>query len=209
MGSKYLLVQQKHARMNPISSRLLISSTLLSFSLGFSVYAANVDLTESFNGADGGTFSPKTTADAQGTTYTLLNDISISSAGDTTTQLTSSCFKESSGDLTFLGEGYSLIFNTINAGANPGAIDVEGADKTLSLQDFSYLSFIASPSSTTTNGTGAVVSKGALTIKDSSYLLALQNFSTSEGGGFNSKGCTLSGISGYATFQGNSSSKAG
>ncbi|KZN26810.1 polymorphic outer membrane protein middle domain-containing protein [Chlamydia pecorum] len=209
MGSKYLLVQQKHACMNPISSRLLVSSTLLSFSLGFSVYAANVDLKESFNGSDGGTFTPKATTDAQGTTYTLLNDISIYSAGNTTTPLTSSCFNDTAGDLTFLGEGYSLIFNTINAGTNPGAIDVEGADKTLSLQDFSYLSFIASPASTTTNGTGAVVSKGALTIKDSSYLLALQNFSTNEGGAFNSKGCTLSGISGYATFQGNSSSKAG
>lgn len=208
MGSKYLLVQQKHACMNPISSRLLVSSTLFSLSLGFSVYAANTNLTESFNGADGGTFKPLETTDAQGTTYTLLKDISISSAGDTT-PLASSCFNDTAGDLTFLGEGYSLIFNTINAGANPGAIDVEGADKTLSLQDFSYLSFIASPSSTTTNGTGAVVSKGALTIKDSSYLLALQNFSTSEGGAFNSKGCTLSGISGYATFQGNSSSKAG
>ncbi|WP_035417716.1 Pmp family polymorphic membrane protein autotransporter adhesin [Chlamydia pecorum] len=194
--------------MNPISSRLLVSSTLFSLSLGFSVYAANTNLTESFNGADGGTFKPLETTDAQGTTYTLLKDISISSAGDTT-PLASSCFNDTAGDLTFLGEGYSLIFNTINAGANPGAIDVEGADKTLSLQDFSYLSFIASPSSTTTNGTGAVVSKGALTIKDSSYLLALQNFSTSEGGAFNSKGCTLSGISGYATFQGNSSSKAG
>lgn len=208
MGSKYLLVQQKHACMNPISSRLLVSSTLFSLSLGFSVYAANTNLTESFNGADGGTFSPKTTADAQGTTYTLLKDISIYSAGDTNSTLSSSCFNDTAGDLTFLGKGYSLIFNTINAGANPGAIKTT-TDKAISLSNFSYLSFIKSPASTVSTGTGAIVSGGALTIKDSSYLLALQNFSTNEGGAFNSKGCTLSGISGYATFQGNSSSKAG
>lgn len=194
--------------MNPMSSRLLISSTLLSFSLGFSVYAANVDLKESFNGSDGGTFTPKATTDAQGTTYTLLKDISISSAGDTNSTLSSSCFNDTAGDLTFLGKGYSLIFNTINAGANPGAIKTT-TDKAISLSNFSYLSFIKSPASTVSTGTGAIVSGGALTIKDSSYLLALQNFSTNEGGAFNSKGCTLSGISGYATFQGNSSSKAG
>lgn len=191
-----------------MSSRLLISSTLLSFSLGFSVYAANVDLKESFNGSDGGTFTPKATTDAQGTTYTLLNDISISSAGNTTTQLTSSCFNDTAGALTFLGKGYSLIFNTINAGANPGAIKTT-TDKAISLSNFSYLSFIKSPASTVSTGTGAIVSGGALTIENSAYLLALQNFSTNEGGAFNSKGCTLSGISGYATFQGNSSSKAG
>lgn len=126
--------------------RLLVSSAIaLPFS-SFSLFSADTPLgsADSYNGNGNSVpFQPKDTSG--GTTYSCNGDCFIYNAGSASQQLTSACFQEADGDLIFDGNGYSMSFNTINVQAsNPGAINAKGSDKTLTLMDFSTLSFIAS-----------------------------------------------------------------
>ncbi|AEB41582.1 polymorphic outer membrane protein middle domain-containing protein [Chlamydia pecorum] len=176
--------------------RLLVSSAIaLPFS-SFSLFSAETPLgsADSYSGS-GNTvqFTPKATNDSAGTTYSCTGDMSIYNAGSSGSPLSSACFQEQAGDLTFDGNGYSMSFNTINvAASNPGAINAKGADKTLTLMDFSTLSFIASPSSTT--GTGAIESAGTINLTNNNYVTFINNASTTTGGATCSQGnCTISG----------------
>ncbi|AGW37783.1 polymorphic membrane protein [Chlamydia pecorum PV3056/3] len=176
--------------------RLLVSSAIaLPFS-SFSLVSAETPLgsADSYSGSGNTTpFTPKNTNEAGGTTYSCNGDCFIYNAGNSGSGLTTACFQEQSGDLTFDGNGYSMFFNTINVQANnPGAINAKGAGKTLTLQEFSQLSFIASPSSTT--GTGAIESAGAINLTNNEYVTFINNASTTTGGAACSQGnCTISG----------------
>ncbi|AGW39629.1 polymorphic membrane protein [Chlamydia pecorum P787] len=176
--------------------RLLVSSAIaLPFS-SFSLVSAETPLgsADSYSGSGNATqFTPKATTNAAGTTYSCTGDMSIYNAGSSGNELSTACFQEQTGDLTFNGNGYSMFFNTINvAASNPGAINAKGADKTLTLTDFSTLSFIASPSSTT--GTGAIESVGDIQLTNNEYVTFINNASTTTGGAACSQGnCTISG----------------
>lgn len=178
--------------------RLLVSSAIaLPFS-SFSLFSADTPLgsADSYSGS-GNTvqFTPKDTNNSGGTTYSCTGDMSIYNAGSSGSELSTACFQEQAGDLTFNGNGYSMSFNTIDvAASNPGAINAKGADKTLTLTDFSTLSFIASPSSTTANGTGAIESVGNIQLTNNDYVTFINNASTTTGGAACSQGnCTISG----------------
>lgn len=190
--------------------RLLVSSAIaLPFS-SFSLFSADTPLgsADSYSGS-GNTvqFTPKATNNSAGTTYSCTGDMSIYNAGSTGGGLATACFQEQSGDLTFDGNGYSMFFNTINVQAsNPGAINAKGADKALTLMDFSTLSFIASPSSTT--GTGAIESAGAINLTNNEYVTFINNASTTTGGAACSQGnCTISGNQ-IVRFDSNSTSQS-
>lgn len=176
--------------------RLLVSSAIaLPFS-SFSLFSADTPLgsADSYSGSGNATqFQPKDTNVPAGTTYSCTGDMSIYNAGSSGNPLSSACFQEQTGDLTFDGNGYSMAFNTINVQAgNPGAINAKGANKTLTLTDFSNLSFIASPSSTT--GTGAIESVGNIQLTNNNYVTFINNASTTTGGAACSQGnCTISG----------------
>lgn len=178
--------------------RLLVSSAIaLPFS-SFSLFSADTPLgsADSYSGSGNATqFQPKDTDEAGGTTYSCTGDMSIYNAGSSGNPLSSACFQEQTGDLTFDGNGYSMFFNTINVQAsNPGAINVKGQDKSLTLTDFSSLSFIASPSKITTTGTGAIESAGAINLTNNDYITFINNSSTTTGGAACSQGnCTISG----------------
>ncbi|WP_201456756.1 polymorphic outer membrane protein middle domain-containing protein [Chlamydia sp. 17-3921] len=188
---------------------LLISSAIALPLSNFSVFAETIPLgpTDSYNGDANSTFTPKSTTKAEGTTYSLTGDMSISNAGKGTA-LTTSCFKEASGDLTFDGNGHSMSFNTIDAGANPGAIDVSTADKSLTLEGFHNLSFVLSPATTVTTGKGAIISKGATNLKDSHIIVFSNNFSAEDGGAISTKTLELTGNTGSISFLQNSATTA-
>ncbi|KZN26538.1 polymorphic outer membrane protein middle domain-containing protein, partial [Chlamydia pecorum] len=192
--------------------RLLVSSAIaLPFS-SFSLFSAETPLgsADSYNGNGNSVqYQPKDTTQSAGTTYSCNGDCFIYNAGDNSHQLSTACFQEQSGDLTFNGNGYSMFFNTIDVQAsNPGAINVKGSDKTLTLQEFSQLSFIASPSSATSDGTGAIESKGNIVLKDNEYVTFINNYSTTTGGAACSQGnCTISGNQ-TVLFDSNSTSVA-
>ncbi|KZN26808.1 polymorphic outer membrane protein middle domain-containing protein, partial [Chlamydia pecorum] len=190
--------------------KLLVSSAIaLPFS-SFSLFSAETPLgsADSYSGTGNPVqFIPKATNNAAGTTYSCTGDMSIYNAGSSGSQLSTACFQEQTGDLTFDGNGYSMFFNTINVQAsNPGAINAKGADKTLTLTDFSTLSFIASPSSTT--GTGAIESVGNIQLTNNDYVTFINNASTTTGGAACSQGnCTISGNQ-TVLFDSNSTSAA-
>ncbi|ANH78246.1 polymorphic outer membrane protein middle domain-containing protein [Candidatus Chlamydia sanziniae] len=162
---------------------------------------ATLDSSDGYEGTDGTTFIPKSTNDSAGTRYSLLKDVSINHAGSTTTPLTTSCFKEEGGDLAFIGNGYSLFFNTINAGAQPGtAISTTTADKNLTLSGFHTLYFFSSPASTVTTGQGTIKCSGNVTFENNTRITCTQNFSTEDGGVISTKNFSLLETSGSAVF---------
>ncbi|WP_407365534.1 polymorphic outer membrane protein middle domain-containing protein, partial [Chlamydia pecorum] len=178
--------------------RLLVSSAIaLPFS-SFSLFSAETPLgsADSYSGSGNSVqYQPKDTSESAGMTYSCTGDMSIYNAGSSGNELSTACFQEQSGDLTFIGNGYSMSFNTIDVtSGQPGAINVTQASKTLTLQEFSQLSFIASPSSATSDGTGAIESKGNIVLKDNEYVTFINNNSTTSGGAACSQGnCTISG----------------
>lgn len=178
--------------------RLLVSSAIaLPFS-SFSLVSAETPLgsADSYSGSGNATeFQPKDTNEAGGTIYSCTGDMSIYNAGSSGQELSTACFQEQTGDLTFIGNGYSMSFNTIDVDAdNPGAINVKGQNKSLTLTEFSNLSFIASPSKITTTGTGAIESAGAINLTNNDYVTFINNASTTTGGAACSQGnCTISG----------------
>ncbi|WP_370906285.1 polymorphic outer membrane protein middle domain-containing protein [Chlamydia pecorum] len=178
--------------------RLLVSSAIaLPFS-SFSLFSAETPLgsADSYSGSGNATqFTPKDTNESAGMIYSCTGDMSIYNAGSSGSELSTACFQEQAGDLTFNGNGYSMSFNTIDVDAdNPGAINVKGQNKSLTLTEFSNLSFIASPSKITTTGTGAIESAGAINLTNNDYVTFINNASTTTGGAACSQGnCTISG----------------
>ncbi len=92
-----------------------------------------------------------------------------------------SCFSETTQNLAFVGNGYTLCFDNITTEAsNPGAINVSGNDTTLDVTGFSIFSCAYCPPGTT--GYGAIQTKGVTTLKDNSSPVFHRNCSTAEGG---------------------------
>ncbi|WP_262405945.1 chemotaxis protein [Chlamydia abortus] len=173
---------------HPVYWFLISSSLFASSSLCF----ANADqkTLTSANSYNGNTnsepFTPLTTENSSGTIYTCTGNICISYAGLGEEGLSSSCFSDANGNLSFLGNGYSLCFDNITTQAsNPGAINVSGSNKTLDISGFSLFSCAYCPPGAT--GYGAIKSGGNNTIKDNSSLVFHKNCSTTEGGAIQCK----------------------
>ncbi len=188
---------------------------LLSSGLVASTYASFAAVDEktltSADSYDGNTaaaaFTTQDNTSTDGTNYTCTGDICIAFAGKGAA-LTNSCFNQSQGNLSFTGTGGSLCFDNINGGTTkPAAIEVAGADKTLSVTGFSLFSCISCPPGTT--GHGAISSKGATAFDNDVKLLFQKNCSSDNGGAITCKGFTLQNTSNSATFADNTSAKAG
>ncbi|CAG9045821.1 putative outer membrane protein pmp10 [Chlamydia abortus] len=165
---------------HPVYWFLMSSSLFSSNSLGF---AEEVQTTltpsDSYNGnITSEEFQVKETK--TGATYTCEGNVCISFAGKNT-PLKKSCFSETTQNLAFVGNGYTLCFDNITTtDSNPGAINVSGNDKTLDVTGFSLFSCAYCPPGTT--GYGAIQTKGVTTLKDNSSLVFHRNCSTAEGG---------------------------
>ncbi|EPJ27372.1 chlamydia polymorphic membrane middle domain protein, partial [Chlamydia psittaci 99DC5] len=174
---------------HPVYWFLISSSLFASSSLCFA--DADQKTLTSANSYNGNTnsepFTPLTTENSSGTIYTCTGNICISYAGIGEGGLSSSCFTDTAGDLSFLGNGYTLCFDNITTKAsNPGAINVSGSDKTLNVSGFSLFSCAYCPPGAT--GHGAIKAVGNTTIKDNSSLVFHKNCSTEEGGAIHCKG---------------------
>ena len=191
---------------------LVSSGMIASTSLGFTnPTEKNLDSSTSYNGntASSG-FSPLTTSNSNGTQYICTGDVCIMYAGTgsgTNTALSSSCFKESQGDLSFVGNGYSLCFDHVNASSSPSVIEVGNTSKNLSLSGFSLFSCTSCPPGAT--GNGAIKSSGTTTFSNDATLLFEKNCSTNAGGAISCQGLTLQGTSISASFIGNTSKDNG
>ncbi|AEG86313.1 polymorphic outer membrane protein G family [Chlamydia psittaci 01DC11] len=156
------------------------SSLLASHSLGF---AEEVQTTltpsDSYNGNTASSeFEVKDTS--TGVIYTCEGNVCISYAGKSS-PLKKSCFTETTENLSFIGNGYTLCFDNITTeDSNPGAISVSSNGKTLDVIGFSLFSCAHCPPGTT--GYGAIQTKGIITLKDNSSLVFHKNCSTAEGG---------------------------
>ncbi|WP_431355876.1 hypothetical protein [Chlamydia gallinacea] len=187
----------------------LVSSGIVgTSSLGFSA-AVEKTLT-SANSYDGNTtssaFQTQDNSDSNGTNYTCMGDVCISYAGKQT-PLSNSCFNQSAGDLSFVGNGYSLCFDNVNATSKPSVIEVNGSNKNLSLSGFSLFSCTSCPPGTT--GNGAISSSGTTTLSNDAKIMFDRNCSTNNGGAITCKGCTIQNTTNSAIFINNSSAKNG
>ncbi|WP_284441589.1 autotransporter domain-containing protein [Chlamydia gallinacea] len=187
---------------------LLSSGIVGTSSLGFS--AAEEKTLTSANSYDGNTasaeFQTQDNTSSNGTNYTCMGDVCISYAGKQT-PLTNSCFNQSAGDLSFVGNGYSLCFDNVKATSKPSVIEVGGTGKNLSLSGLSLFSCTSCPPGTT--GNGAIKSSGSTTLSNDAKLMFDRNCSTDNGGAITCKGCTIQNTSGSAIFINNSSAKNG
>ncbi|WP_262926597.1 polymorphic outer membrane protein middle domain-containing protein [Chlamydia gallinacea] len=193
---------------------LVSSGMIASTSLGFAdPTEKNLDSSTSYNGnTASSSFTPLTTSDSNGTQYICTGDVCImyagtASSGTTNTALSTSCFQESQGDLSFVGNGYSLCFDNVKATSKPSVIEVGSTDKNLSLSGFSLFSCTSCPPGTT--GNGAIKSSGSTTLSNDAKLMFDRNCSTDNGGAITCKGCTIQNTSGSAIFINNSSAKSG
>ncbi|BEU44293.1 chemotaxis protein [Chlamydia psittaci] len=170
---------------HPVYWFLISSSLFASNSLCFA-NAKEETLTpsDSYNGNTASAdFDVKETT--SGATYTCEGNVCISYAGKGS-PLNKSCFTETTENLSFIGNGYTLCFDNITTQAsNPGAIDVQGDEKTLGVSGFSLFSCAYCPPGTT--GYGAIKTKGTTTLKDNSSLVFHKNCSTTEGGAIQCK----------------------
>ncbi|EPJ29143.1 chlamydia polymorphic membrane middle domain protein, partial [Chlamydia psittaci 99DC5] len=174
---------------HPVYWFLISSSLFASTSLGFA--QAQEETLTSANSYNGNTnskpFDPLSTSNEGGTTYKCTGNICIAYAGLGETGLSSSCFTDTTGNLAFVGNGYTLCFDNITTEAsNPGAINVQGDNKTLGVSGFSLFSCAHCPPGTT--GYGAIKALGNTTIKDNSSLVFHKNCSQTEGGVIYCKG---------------------
>ncbi|WP_100934072.1 autotransporter domain-containing protein [Candidatus Chlamydia corallus] len=191
-------------------SFLLISSFLI-LPLSMSVSAIAADLTlgshDSYNGdTNTAEFTPKAaTSDTNGTTYNLSGDVSISQAGKKTS-LTTSCFSNTAGNLTFSGHGFSLNFDNIASTAAGAVISNTAASGITTFLGFSNLRFTGVPRTT---GNGAVKINDGFVLESIRDLMFDSNFSAENGGAINTKTFSLTGSSKFVAFLGNSSSKQG
>ncbi|AFS24465.1 autotransporter domain-containing protein [Chlamydia psittaci] len=176
---------------HPVYWFLISSSLFASNSFGFAEDSQTaLTPSDSYNGNTASAeFDVKETA--SGATYTCEGNVCISYAGLTGSGLTNSCFTDSTGDLSFIGNGYTLCFDNITtAASNPGAINVQGEGKTLGVSGFSLFSCAYCPPGTT--GYGAIQTKGSTTLKDNSGLVFHKNCSTEEGGAIRCKASSTS-----------------
>ncbi|QEM73653.1 autotransporter domain-containing protein [Chlamydia abortus] len=200
---------------HPVYWFLISSSLFASSSLCFAdAKEETLSPADSYNGKTAGNqeFKPKTTTESNGITYTCVGNVCIAYAGLSGDGLSSSCFSDSSGNLSFIGNGYTLCFDNITTTAsNPGAINVSSDGKTLNVSGFSLFSCAHCPPGTT--GYGAIQTKGVSTFSGNNKLIFDNNCSTGEGGaikcatGSNAE-LKLEGNS-YVVFSGNSSQKKG
>ncbi|AAP97955.1 outer membrane protein 11 [Chlamydia pneumoniae TW-183] len=153
------------------------------------------------------TFSPKSTTDAAGTTYSLTGEVLYIDPGKGGS-ITGTCFVETAGDLTFLGNGNTLKFLSVDAGANIAVAHVQGS-KNLSFTDFLSLVITESPKSAVTTGKGSLVSLGAVQLQDINTLVLTSNASVEDGGVIKGNSCLIQGIKNSAIFGQNTSSKKG
>ncbi|WP_139414220.1 autotransporter domain-containing protein [Chlamydia abortus] len=197
---------------HPVYWFLVSSSLFASNSLSFAdVSQTTLTSSDSYNGnITSEEFKVKETS--SGATYTCEGNVRISYAGLSDSGLAKSCFTDSTGDLSFIGNGYTLCFDNITTQAsNPGAINVQGSDKTLNVSGFSLFSCAHCPPGTP--GYGAIQTKGVSTFSGNNKLIFDHNRSTGEGGaikcdtGSNAE-LKLEGNS-YVVFSGNSSQKKG
>ncbi|SGA22031.1 polymorphic outer membrane protein [Chlamydia abortus] len=167
-----------------ISSSLIVSNSL------YSEEPDQKTLTSahSYNGnTNSEPFNPLSTSNSNGTIYTCTGNICIAYAGLDGSGLSSSCFTDTAGNLSFLGNGYTLCFDNITTqSSHPGAISVSGTNKTLDISGFSLFScaYCCPPGTT---GYGAIQTKGTTTLKDNSSLVFHKNCSTAEGGAIQCK----------------------
>ncbi|AFS27115.1 polymorphic outer membrane protein [Chlamydia psittaci CP3] len=165
---------------HPVYWFLISSSLFASNSLCFAnVKEETLTPSDSYNGNTASAdFDVKETT--SGATYTCEGNVCISYAGKDS-PLNKSCFTETTENLSFIGNGYTLCFDNITTQAsNPGAIDVQGDEKTLGVSGFSLFSCAYCPPGTT--GYGAIKAAGNTTIKDNSSLVFHKNCSNSDGG---------------------------
>ncbi|WP_273544331.1 polymorphic outer membrane protein middle domain-containing protein, partial [Chlamydia pecorum] len=124
----------------------------------------------------------------------LTGDVSFAHLGETTA-LTNSCFSNASESLSFLGNGFSLSFDTIKSSAEGAAISVSASDKHLSLSGFSKLSFLSSPTSSSpanNSEKGAIKCGGNVEIADTTSVVFSKNASANDGGAISTKALSLS-----------------
>ncbi|ANH78249.1 polymorphic outer membrane protein middle domain-containing protein [Candidatus Chlamydia sanziniae] len=196
--------------MKPSFHWFLISSTLACL-LNTWLVADDPQLspTNSYNGTlTSDAFVIKSTSDTQGTTYSLTGNVSFLYPGKTT-PLTDSCFKQTGGDLTFIGNNYALQFGFVNAGAHASVASTSTTNKALTFSGFSSLTFDLSPSVGVTTGQGTLSSTGAMVIKNTGNVIVSGNFSTEDGGAIKADSFTLKETVTRAIFTNNTSSKKG
>ncbi|WP_231881966.1 hypothetical protein [Candidatus Chlamydia sanziniae] len=190
---------------------IFISSVIVSshsFSSLATVVEESLGPTHSFNQeTNSTTFSPKNTS--TGVIYTLTGDVYFMNLGKTT-PLTNGCLSDSAEGLTFIGNGYSLLFSNIASSATGAAISVSTADKNIAVSGFSKISFLQSPSTigSSPSGKGATKCGGNLTFKNNVDIVFFQNFSSEDGGAINTKKLSLTGSQGSITFAENKATTA-
>ncbi|BAE81497.1 polymorphic outer membrane protein G/9 family [Chlamydia felis Fe/C-56] len=191
---------------HPIYWFLVSSGLLASTSLSLATpVEVTLPSTDSYNGNNSAStpFTPKDTSDSTGTQYNCTGDVCIANA-DTNSK---SCFSQSVGDLSFMGNGYSLCFESITATGKPGAIETTASDKNVSISNFSMFNCSFCPPGVT--GSGAIKSKGMTTFDKDVNILFQKNSSSTAGGAVSCKGIVLKGTSGIANFIENKSSENG
>ncbi|AFS24322.1 putative outer membrane protein [Chlamydia psittaci 08-2626_L3] len=162
---------------NSIYGVLILSSFTVSIAFA---NAENLDSSASFDGSTGaGQFTAKQSSQAGGTTYTLTADVTIEHVKSTTPANTS-CFKNSTGNVTFVGANHSLIFEDIASTAQGAAISTNTDGKTITMSGFNVLSFISAPQAIT--GNAAIYGIASITIKENKQLVFDTNHSTAAGG---------------------------
>ncbi|AAP05366.1 autotransporter domain-containing protein [Chlamydia caviae] len=195
---------------HPVYWFLVSSGLLASTSSSFAAAVQEtLNSSDSYNGNTTTTpFVPKETS--TGAEYTCNGNVCITYAGKTT-PLTKSCFTETTENLTFLGQGYSLCFDNITATAKPAAIEVSANDKTLSISGFSLFSCSYCPPGTTEQG--AIQSKGVTTFSNNDKIIFEKNCSTEKGGAIKCDTGTNAELkfegNKYLLFSGNSSQQEG
>ncbi|MEF9497358.1 MULTISPECIES: autotransporter domain-containing protein [Chlamydia] len=193
----------------------LSSGLIASTSLCFSAATEEILTSEnSFNGNDGtnATFTTRSTSNNEGTIYRCSGDICIAYAGKGT-PLTTSCFTQTAGDLTFIGNWRKLCFENITTDTGnpkPAAIDVT-AEKTLLISGFSSFSCSYCPPSqkSAIQAAGAIKSVGEVKFENTFNVLFQKNQSKENGGAINCKAFSLTGVTGTANFTDNQSVKSG
>ncbi|SPN73582.1 Polymorphic membrane protein F,chlamydial polymorphic outer membrane protein repeat,Autotransporter beta-domain [Chlamydia serpentis] len=186
---------------------LISSSLAFPLVVSCSTFAAAVEINlgpeNSFSGT--GTYTPPaSTSNADGTVYNFTGNVSIMGAGSPTA-LTTSCFKENTGNLSFQGNGYQFLIKNMDAGAN-NAVNNTAAGKTLSLSGFSYLAFIQATNSTL--GKGAIKSTGPLSLQSNHSCYFSNNLSDDNGGSLQGSSINLS-LNPSLTFQNNTAKGKG
>lgn len=173
------------------------------------VHAADLILgsSDSYNGnINTEEFTPKSaTSDANGTTYNLSSDVSISEAGNKTS-LTTSCFSNTAGNLIFAGHGFSFNFNNIVSSAEGTVVSNTAAAEVTKFLDISNLRVTGCPRQT---GKGAIKIVNNLVFDGNASISFTENVSSENGGAITTKDLSLIGSSKFVSFLSNNSSKQG